>query len=343
VIVIPAPELIEKTTALFLAADCPQPVAQRVAESLVGNNLAGHDSHGVMMAPHYIRRVLDGSVNPQGEVRVLRESASTAVLDCGFQFGQVAALEGLELALNKAAAHDVGLVVLRNCAHVGRLGEYVTLAAGRGYVGLMICNGPSPHGAVAPYGGRGRVLGTNPIAWGIPTGGEPILVDFATSGCAWGKIGVAMAKGEPIPEGLLLDKNGQPSCNPDDMSDGGVMLPFGAHKGYGLGVVAEMLGGGLSGVGPVSWRQEGHNQGTFLLAVNVEAFGSPDEFRAMADGLTGQLKAAERLPDCDEILVPGEPERRSHAERSRSGIPVPDKTWAHFLETAASLGLTWDD
>jgi LDH2 family malate/lactate/ureidoglycolate dehydrogenase len=343
VIVISAPELIEKTTALFSAADCPQPVAQRVAESLIGNNLAGHDSHGVMMAPHYVRRVLDGGVNPRGEVRIVRESASTALLDCGFQFGQVAALEGLELALSKAAAHDVGIVSLRNCAHVGRLGEYVTLAAERGYVGLMICNGPSPRGAVAPYGGRGRVLGTNPIAWGIPTGAQPIVVDFATSGCAWGKIGVAMAKGVPVPEGLLLDKHGQPSCDPNVMVDGGALLPFGAHKGYGLGVVVEMLGGGLSGVGPVFWREDGHNQGTFLMALNVEAFGPLDEFRAMADGLSQKLKATERLPECDEILVPGEPERRSHAERSRTGIPVPEKTWEQFLEIAASLGVTWDE
>ena len=339
--VISAPELIEKTTALLSAADCPQPVARRVAESLVGNNLAGHDSHGIMMAPHYVRRVLEGDVNPRGEVSVVRESASTALLDCGFQFGQVAALEGVELALAKAAAHDVGIVALRNCAHVGRLGEYVTMIAERGYVGLMICNGPSPRGAVAPFGGFGRVLGTNPIAWGIPTGGEPILVDFATSGCAWGKIGVASAKGVLIPEGLLLDKHGQPTANPDDMSDGGVMLPFGAHKGYGLGVVVEMLGGGLSGVGTVSWRQEGHNQGTFLMALNVEAFWSLDEFRAMADGLSEKLKATEPLPGFDEVLVPGEPERRSHAERSRTGIPVPEKTWAHLTETAASLGLTW--
>mgnify|MGYP000408652054 CR=1 FL=1 len=124
-IVIPAPELLEKTTALFSAAGCPQAVAGRVAESLVGNNLAGHDSHGVMMAPHYVRRLLDGGVNPRGEVTVVRESASTALLDCHFQFGQVAALEGLERALAKAAAHDVGIVVLRDCCHVGRLGEYV--------------------------------------------------------------------------------------------------------------------------------------------------------------------------------------------------------------------------
>jgi LDH2 family malate/lactate/ureidoglycolate dehydrogenase len=140
---------------------------------------------------------------------------------------------------------------------------------------------------------------------------------------------------------LLLDKHGQPSTNPNDMSDGGVMLPFGAHKGYGLGVVVEMLGGGLSGVGPVFWRQEGHNQGTFMMALNVEAFGPLDEFRAMADGLREKLKAAARLPDCEEVLVPGEPERRCHAERSRTGIPVPDKTWTDFVETAASLGLTW--
>ena len=341
-IVIPAQELRERITALFCAADSPEPAAQRVAESLVENNLVGHDSHGVMMAPPYVQRIKDGYLNPRGEITVLRESASTALLDCGFTFGQVAAKQGIELATSKAAAHDIGMVVLRQCNHVGRLGEYVTMAAERGYVGLMICNGPSPRGIVTPYGGLGRALGTNPIAWGIPSQTHPIVVDFATSVCAWGKIGVAMDKGEPVPEGRLLDRHGQPSTDPNVLREGGFLRPFGEHKGYGLGIVVELLGGGLSGVGPTMLRQDGQNQGTVMIAINVEAFDLQDAFEGMVAEFSERLKAIDPAPGSDEVLVPGEPERRSKAERERTGIPLPEKTWARICETAASVGLAWE-
>jgi LDH2 family malate/lactate/ureidoglycolate dehydrogenase len=342
VIVIPAPDLRERITALFIAADSPEPAARRVAESLVGNNLAGHDSHGVMMAVPYVRRIQDKLLNPHGEIHTVRESASTALLDCGFTFGQVAAKQGVELAMAKAAAHDIGVVVLRQCNHVGRLGEYVTMAAEQGYVGHMICNGPSPRGSVTPYGGLGRALGTNPIAWGIPSQTQPIVVDFATSVCAWGKIGVAMDKGEPIPEGRVVDREGRPTTDPHVLREGGFLLPFGEHKGYGLGVVVELLGGGLSGVGPTMLRDEGQNQGTVLTAINVEAFGPLDEFKAMVAEFSERLKGIDCAPGCDEVMVPGEPERRSRAEREQAGIPLPEKTWERLQETAASLGLAWE-
>jgi uncharacterized oxidoreductase len=206
----------------------------------------------------------------------------------------------------------------------------------------MVCNGPSPRGSVTPFGGLGRALGTNPIAWGIPSKSHPIVVDFATSVCAWGKIGVAMDKGEPIPEGRILDKHGCPSTDPNVLRDGGVLLPFGEHKGYGLGVVAELLGGGLSGVGPTMLRQEGQNQGTVLIAINVEAFGLQEDFEEMVAAFSQRLKAIDPAPGHDEVLVPGEPERRSKAERERTGIPLPEKTWERLLETAASLGMEWD-
>ena len=341
-ITIPAPDLRERVTSLFCVADSPEPAARRVAESLVGNNLVGHDSHGVMMAVPYVHRIQDGQLNPRGEIRTVRESASTALLDCGFTFGQVAAKEGIELAMSKAAAHDVGMVVLRSCNHVGRLGEYVTMAAERGYVGLMVCNGPSPRGGVTPYGGLGRALGTNPIAWGIPSQTHPIVVDYATSVCAWGKIGVAMDKGEPIPEGRIVDKHGHPATDPGVLREGGFLLPFGEHKGYGLGVVVELLGGGLSGVGPSMLRQEGQNQGTVMIAINVRAFGAQEDFEEMVASFSGRLKAIDPAPGVDEVLVPGEPERRSKAERERNGIPLPEKTWERLRETAVSLGLQWD-
>jgi uncharacterized oxidoreductase len=299
-----------------------------------------------------VRGLQAGRVNPRAEIRVVRETASTAILDCDFAFGQVAGTRGIETAMAKAREHDIGMVVLQRCGHVGRLGEYVVMAAEQGYIGLMICNGPSPRGGVAPYGGIGRALGTNPIAWGIPASlvadspdrsGKPLFLDYATSCCAHGKIQVAADKGLPVPEGWMLDKSGQPTTDPQDQFDGGVLLPFGGHKGYGLGVVVELLGGGLSGAEPSVLRSnKEYAQGTVQIAINVEAFRPLDDYRAMVSRFAERVKQVPRAPGCDEILVPGEPEWRCKAQRERDGIPLPEKTWDRIGETATALGLHWD-
>jgi len=162
----------------------------------------------------------------------------------------------MEMAISKARQTDIAMVALQRCGHTGRLGEYVVTAAEQGFMGMIFCSGAPPGGIVAPYGGIGRALGANPIAWGIPGGsrgrsanGRPIFLDYATSVCAQGKIQVAADKDEEIPEGWLLDKDGRPTRNPCDQFEGGVMSPFGGHKGYALGVMIGLLGGGLSGVG----------------------------------------------------------------------------------------------
>jgi uncharacterized oxidoreductase len=341
-VIVSASDLRRKVYEIFNAADCPEPVSQRVADSLVESNLTGHDSHGVIRVPWYVRATRSGRVDPRGEIRTLRETASTALLDCGQLFGQVAAARGMELAIAKAREHDIAMVVLWHCAHTGRLGEYVVMAAEQGFMGLMTCNGLSQGGLAAPFGGIGRALGANPIAWSVPGGnGRPIFLDYATTACAQGKIQVAADKEQELPEGWLLDKNGQPTRNPRDQFDGGVMLPFGGHKGYALSVIVELLSGGLSGSGPALSPDYQSDQGTVLIAVNVEAFQPVDEFRQMAADFASGIKATPRAPDCDEILLPGEPEWQCKAQRERDGIPLPEKTWERIGETAASLGLAW--
>jgi uncharacterized oxidoreductase len=314
-----------------------------VAESLVEANLTGHDSHGVIRVPYYVQAVQAGRIQPHGKVHVVRETATTAVLDCGHNFGQVGAERAVEVAAAKAGAHDVSVVVLERCGHVGRLGEYVVMLAEQGLMGLMVCNGLGHGGSVAPYGGVGRALGTNPIAWGVPSvNGRPIFMDYATSACAQGKIQVAADEGKELPEGWLLDKNGQPTRNPRDQFDGGVMLPFGKHKGYALGVMVELLAGGLSGAGPVLMPDHLRCQGTMLWALNIEAFQPLDAFQDMTAGFARALKGTPRAEGCDEILLPGEPEWRSKATRERAGIPMPQKTWDRLAETATSLGVAWE-
>jgi LDH2 family malate/lactate/ureidoglycolate dehydrogenase len=341
-LIISACDLRQRICEIFCAADCPEPVARRVAASLVENNLTGHDSHGVIRVPYYVRSVQEGRVQPRAEIRVVKESATTAILDCGHNFGQVAARQGMELAIAKAQAHDIAIVALQRCTHTGRLGEYVVMAADRGLMGLMACHGTARGGIVAPFGGIGRALGSNPIAWGIPGGdGKPIFLDYATSIVAQGKIQVAADKGQELPEGWLLDKHGEPTRNPHDQFDGGVMLPFGGHKGYALSVLVELVAGGLSGAGPALLPDYQRAQGVVQIAVNLEVFQGADAHRRMVAEFAAGLKETPRAADCDEILLPGEPEWRCKEARERDGIPLPEKTWARICETAASLGLEW--
>jgi LDH2 family malate/lactate/ureidoglycolate dehydrogenase len=340
--ILPASELRLRVSALFRAVGCPEAVAERVADSLVEANLTGHDSHGVIRVPSYVRAVQEGKIDPRGEIRVVQESGTTAVLDCAHNFGQVGAVRGLEVAVAKARERDVATVALQRSAHVGRLGEYVVMAAEKGLAGLMICNGTASGGIVAPYGGTARALGSNPIAWAVPgADGRPVFLDYATSVCAQGKIQVAADEGKPLPEGWLLDKEGEPTRDPHQQFEGGVMLPFGGHKGYALGVIIELLAGGLSGAGPALLPGYQRVQGTLLIALRVEAFCPMERFRQMVSDFARQLKMTPRAAGCDEILLPGEPEWRSKAARERDGIPLPGKTWERLAETASGLGLPW--
>jgi len=334
-------ELQEYVSKLLVAAGCPVSVATRVAYALVESNLVGHDSHGVMRIPAYIDAIRAGTLIPTGAINVVAETPSTTLLDCGWNFGHVGAAHGMELAIEKARVQGLGMTVLRHCDHTGRIGEYVVMAAQHGMIGQVFCNGSSPGGLVAPFGGTQRALGANPIAWGIPGGDtEPIFLDFATAAVAHGKIEVAADKGELLPEGFILDKFGRPTRDPRDALDGGVILPFGGHKGYALGVLIELIGGGLSGVGFPLVPGYRWDQGTVLLAVNVETFQPLAAFKQMISEFKTHLKSLPPAPGVDEILLPGEMEWQTKRKRVREGIPFPETTWKRIVEVAALFGIT---
>ncbi len=341
--VVSASELCRSASAVFRAGGCPTDVAARVAGSLVEANLTGHDSHGVIRVPSYLRAVQEGRIDPHGEICLVQESPNTALLDCAHNFGQVGAARGVEVAVAKARERDVAAVALQRSGHVGRLGEYVVMAAEHGTAALMICNGTATGGIVAPYGGIGRALGSNPIAWAVPgpEGGRPVFLDYATSVCAQGKIQVAADEDKSLPEGWLLDKEGHPTRDPRAQSRGGVMLPFGGHKGYALSVLIELLAGGLSGAGAALLPGYQRDQGTLLIVLRIEAFCPVAQFREMVLQFTEQLKKTPRAAGCNEILLPGEPEWRAKAARQREGIPLPDRTWDRLAEAASGLGLEW--
>ncbi len=226
------------------------------------------------------------------------------------------------------------------CNHIGRLGEYAVVMAREGMIGMVVTGGfSSPFNGVAPYGGGGRALGTNPYAFAVPAGTrEPVVADFATSIVAEGKLQVARAKRSQLPEGLILDSQGRPSTDPEDFYHGGMLLPFGGHKGYALALVADLLGSRLGGAEVLG--EAPHTVGTFILALRIDAFRPLDEFAAAVDGRLGEIKAIPPAPGFQEVLIPGEPEARSRALRLQEGIPIPEETWDNIVATARKYGVS---
>lgn len=314
----------------------PPDLAQVVCANLIGANLVGHDSHGVMRLGTYAQFVREGLVVPAAVPVVDRRDGATAHVDGGWGWGPVGAHLGTETVIALAREHGVGVVTVDRCAHIGRLGEYVARMADAGMAGIALCNcGPG----VAPYGGRERIFGTNPFAFAVPGGPDqpPIVVDFATSGVAEGKLRVALAKGETVAPGLIVDCKGYPSQRPEDYYAGGALLPFGGHKGYGLGLMVEVLGGLLSGAGISSLPGYDRANGTLLLAIDTARFVPGDLLRAQIGAFTQRIADSQPAQGCDRVLLPGEPERIVAAQRSRDGVPIPATTWAELQQLRHSL------
>jgi uncharacterized oxidoreductase len=338
---IAAPRLEEHVGAIFRAAGLAQDVAAQVAWSLVENNLVGHESHGVIRVSMYLDMIKRGLMDPNGQATIERESATTAVIDGGRAFGQVVTRRAMDLAVDKALAHDIGLVSIKHCGHIGRLGEYSVQAAKRGCIGMIYGAGPGPGGPVAPYLGTGRLLTTNPLSWAVP-GYEhpPVFFDYATSAVAWGKISTALDKGVSIPEGWLLDADGNPTTDPHALAQGGAMLPFGGHKGYGLSMLIEMLTGGLAHASCPALADFQPDFVVTVMAISIAAFQPLDDYRRMVDRMVATAKGVRKAEGVEEILVPGEPEWRAREANLRDGVALPEATWERLEERAASYGLT---
>ena len=329
-------------TGIFTAAGATPETAQRVVESLLKSNLIGHDSHGVQLIPGYIDRIQAGDMDPNAQPTIERQTSALAVVNGNWGFGQVTARFGTELAADLARSAGVACVALTRSNHIGRLGEYAHMLADAGLIGNLMTGISGHMGVVAPFGGRERIFGTNPIAWGIPVDAArpPLILDYATSGVAYGKVAVAQSKGQPIAPGLLVDKAGNPTTTPDDLIDGGALLPFGGHKGGGLNLLVELLTVGLAGFAdhPPESNQVGNP--TLIVAYNVDSFLPKADFDAYTESLLQRIKDSQTAAGFDEILLPGEPEAKTLAQRSEEGIPIPDPTWQSLLELAQELGVS---
>lgn len=326
------------TRGLFTAAGAPRHIADVVAEILVNSNLTGHDSHGVLRIPAYLRGISEGRIAPAAEPKVVQETAISLLLDGNGGFGHYTARKAMDLAVQKAKQAEVCRVSFIRIGHMGRLGEYAEAAARAGCLGLLTYgSGGRNSGSTVPFGGAKGALGTNPIAIGIPTGDDtPFIIDFATSTVAEGKLQVARSKNADLPAGLIVDKHGAPSVRPADFYDGGYLLPFGGHKGYALSLLVCLLGG-LSGNFNASKSAMG---GMFMQVMDVSAFTSLDTYQRSVRAFLDGIKATPPAPGFAEVLVPGDFERRSRAERLTHGVELPGPICEQIREWADKLNVS---
>ncbi|MSQ42042.1 MAG: Ldh family oxidoreductase [Dehalococcoidia bacterium] len=343
---IDAKALRDYVQRLFERAGTPPADGAVVAAHLVEANLKGHDSHGVVRAPAYLQSLASGLTTAGAPVRVERESATTALVDGGWNFGQVVARRAMELAIAKARASGVGVAVAYRATHAGRIGAYVEQAVAEGLIGIAMANNHGSGHLVAPFGGREPRLSTNPIAAGFPTGdrSRPWVLDMATAVTAEGKLRVALNQGRRVPPGWLLDAGGHATEDPAVFygPPRGAILPLGGdagHKGFGLSMLVEGLAGALSPAGVSRPNAERGGNGLFLLALDPERLGGLAAFVTAFDGLIEWVQRSPFAVGVDEVLVAGEPERRAEAERRTGGIPIDETTWAQLVAAGAGLGV----
>ena len=318
--------------------------ARLVAENLVTANLVGHDSHGIGMMPRYVEALLEGGLHPNRAVEVKLDGGSLLALDGGAGYGQSIGLQATRLAIERAQKHGVAIVALGNSHHLGRIGHWAEMAVAQGLVSIHFVNVQS-FARVAPFAGADRRFGTNPVCIGIPLAGEaPFLLDMATSAVAQGKLRVAHNERARIPLGWLIDEQGNPTDDPKwgVIAPLGAMACFGEHKGYGLAVACELLGGALTGGGVTDHDNKTKRRvlnGMISIVLDPAKLGTQDAFRKDAKSFLKWLRASRPAPGHDRVRIAGEPEREYRAKREREGIPVDDETWSEIRAAAAKLNL----
>ena len=321
-------DLLDLAREVLESAGTPPASAAVVADSLVESNLRGHDSHGVRRLVSYVQFIREQRLDPAAEPEVTSHHGAACTVDGHNGFGQVAARRAVAELAERTREHGVGAAAVRNANHVGRIGEWVEALADDGLVALGFCNAEP---IVAPFGGRERRLGTNPLAWAAPRRRPepPLVMDWSTAAMPEGKVAVAKARGETLPEGIVVDRDGRPSQDPNALYDGGALLPFGAHKGSGLSVMIQLVGGALGGTG-VFGEQGAAANGTVLIALDIAAFTTHEDFEDQAEAFCEALTGTAPASGFDAVLVPGEIERRTRARRAREGVPIPAETWSEL-------------
>ena len=338
--VLTAPTLTKFAADIFAAAGVPAERADSAAQSLIASNLRGVDSHGLQLLPFYIEQILAGEMDPKADGRVVSESGSCLVFDAQNALGQWVAESCCRHAIRLASANGAGIVVARESNHFGAAAWWAQKMRAAGQIGLVFCNA-SP--IVPPWQGREGRIGTNPICMSVP---GPWLLDMATTTVAAGKIFKAFINGkEEIPPGWAFDSQGVPTTDTKAAYHKGMLMPLGGYKGSGLGLMVEILCSVLSGglmpnqVGGIRIRGRQNRCSQCFIAIDIARFMPVEEFTARVEELVRIMKSTPTAPGYDEVLVAGDPEWRTEAERLNNGIPIEDGNWDLLVKTANRLSV----
>ncbi|MEP7208520.1 MAG: malate/lactate/ureidoglycolate dehydrogenase [Casimicrobiaceae bacterium] len=344
--VLPARGLEQAVTTILAAGGSQDGEARQVATSLVDANLRGHDSHGVGMVPRYVEALLDGGLRPNRTARMTLDIGTMLAVDGDRGYGQVIGAAAMTRAIERARQHGSCVLAVANTHHLARIGQFAEMAVAAGLVSIHFVNVLS-RPIVAPWGGSDARFGTNPCCVGIPLPGEPpFILDFATSVVAQGKMRVAHNKGEAVKPGLLIDDQGRPTTDPryGVVPPVGAIMPFGEHKGYGLAIACELLGGALTGSGTENGMSRGDRRvvnGMLAILIDPTRLDSAT-FAAQARSFLDWLRQSSPAPDFDRVRIAGEPEREMRAHRLAAGIPVDGTTWQAIRDAAHTLGIAPD-
>jgi uncharacterized oxidoreductase len=341
---VPAEKLRDIGIALLEAAGASHEEATAVATGCVNANLAGHDSHGIIMVPNYIDRIKAGHIVPRAQWTIVQESPTTTVIDGNWGFGYAVTHDAMRMTIEKAKKSNVAAATVFRQSHIGRLAAYPLMAVEEGMIGLITADSGRSPKIVAPFGGREARLGTNPISIAVPSDLDgPLYLDMATSAVAYGKVSLAASRGEKIPLGWIVDNEGRQSTDPNGLKPGkGALLPLGGTEGYkgsGLAVMVEILCGLLTGLGYGVEPTGRHNDGCFLAVFNVEAFRPLAQFKREVADFARYLKDTPPSEGSAGVFYPGEIESLRERERRQTGIAVEDATWKKLLALANEHGL----
>jgi LDH2 family malate/lactate/ureidoglycolate dehydrogenase len=341
--IVQADRLTRIGAALLRAAGASKDEAEAVAVGCINANLAGHDSHGIIAIPTYIDRIKVGHIVPGEKWTITQESPATTVIDGHWGFGFYVNAKAMELTIEKAKKTNVAACTVFRQSHVGRLAAYPLMAARAGMIGIATADSGRSTKVVAPFGGREARLGTNPISIAVPSDLDgPIYLDMATSAVAAGKVALAAARGEQIPSGWVVGKDGKLTTDPKQLRQGGALLPLGGTEGYkgsGLAAMVEILCGILTGLGFGVEPTGRHNDGTFMAVFNVEAFRPLNDFKKEVAEFAKYLNATPPSEGSKGVLYPGEIENRTEAARRKSGVDVEDATWDKLKQLAGEYKL----
>jgi uncharacterized oxidoreductase len=350
---IKADALERLVAAIFVAEGCSEAEAAAIGRHLVSSNLAGHDSHGVIRVPRYVTSLREGRVVKGQTLAVVTETDAMAVMDGGYGFGQWIGEQAVAFGVAKAKTSGTAIVALRNSGHLGRIGGWAEIAADAGFVSVHFVNVAGSL-LVAPFGGVDRRMSTAPFVVGVPRPGQPpMILDFATSLVAEGKVLVASNGGKPLPAGALIEPDGQlstdpqtlygPIAGPGQRSPGlgtGSIRAMGEHKGSGLAFMCEILAGALTGGGCAGPGERSRiTNGMLSIYMSPAAFGSEAAFADQMRGYVDFFKSSRPDRPGGEVLTPGEPELRYRAMRLKEGVPLEAETWEAMRSVARNAGI----